>query len=608
MIRRVRTIVLLIAALLTGMSIMAGTDAGREVPFSLGTGGRALGMGGSFTALSHDATSVYYNAAGLAYLEYQEATFMHSLLLQGASYNYAAGVYPTSYRSGIGVGFMRLGTDEIPRYDNYILQGNFGYSFSQFVLSYGIRPVPQVGIGANVKILNQSLDNLSDYGVGMDLGVRGEISDHIALGFAARDLIPATLELNNISEEMPRSFSAGVALSDLAVSEYVELGAGFDLEKHQDRSIRVHAGAEMWYLNTLAVRIGYDRDNFTFGAGFNYKRLRIDYAFKLHQYVDAIHHFSLSVFIGPSVSEREERLRQASALPPELTPEEQHLLELRETGDRYFRQFELDSALTYYNQYYALDSTDEEVVSVIQAIEQAQRLQSEQDQELRAAQLDQQQYMRFLYARARLFYDQGNYTASLDLLSLVLDIDSANALALQLEGTVRTAMEEEIAARLDSAAVAEERGEVLVAIDHYSRILEIDPYNESVLTARREALASLDVPQQLNLGIRLFEQGRLNQARRRFEAVLNVKPDEPVAIEYLGRIDEMSRGDAEPVSLDDLQRDQETWQRYLNGLRFMRNGEYQNAINEWQAVLNKYPNQPQTLENINQARLRLEAE
>ena len=49
-------------------------------------------------------------------------------------------------------------------------------------------------------------------------------------------------------------------------------------------------------------------------------------------------------------------------------------------------------------------------------------------------------------------------------------------------------------------------------------------------------------------------------------------------------------------------------QERLDGLRYMRNKEYQKAIDAWQKVLEKYPNNSNTLNNIEQARLRLGAQ
>jgi hypothetical protein len=110
-------IVVMSAALLVllGSSLSAlADDAGQETPFvSLGVGARSLGMGGGFTALADDATSIHYNPAGLASLEYQEFAFMHSLLMEGSIYDFAAWAYPINENHGFGAGIMRIGTDDI---------------------------------------------------------------------------------------------------------------------------------------------------------------------------------------------------------------------------------------------------------------------------------------------------------------------------------------------------------------------------------------------------------------------------------------------------------------------------------------------------------------
>src|SRR5215510_13012048 len=40
-------------------------------------GARAIGMGGSFTAVTDDATAAFWNPAGIVYLPYREVIFQH---------------------------------------------------------------------------------------------------------------------------------------------------------------------------------------------------------------------------------------------------------------------------------------------------------------------------------------------------------------------------------------------------------------------------------------------------------------------------------------------------------------------------------------------------
>jgi len=606
MINRVVQFVILAALLLFGGNVIAG-DAGAETPFSQGAGARSLGLGGGFTSLATDATAIYYNPAGLGYLTYPEASFMHSVLFEGTIYDFASAVYPISVANGLGVGLMRIGTDDIIKRENYANRGKFNYSYSQIVMSYGLNFNPLLGVGVSFKVVNQSIGDQSDFGVGLDVGLRSQIHKHLSIGVIARDLIPADLQLNGIVEQTPRSAMGGVSLKDIALTEHAMVSAAIDLEKFDDRSLRVHAGGELSFHQTLALRFGYDKDDFTFGAGLSRGPLRIDYAYKLHDYLEDTHHFSLSILLGRSVKERTARLLAMETPSRPLTEEEVNLAQLRDRADNFFRRFELDSALVYYRQFHAIDSTDTEIARTIPAIEHAQRMQVEQEGRLRTAERDLELYVRNFYARARVFYDQGNYSAARDLLDLIFDIKPVNVQALQLREMIDEAVVREIAAGLDTARIAERDGQIVRAIEAYNRILELDPDNQDASSARQKALESLDWPQQLSLGISLFERGRLTEARRRFRTVLTMKPGEAVALEYLKKIEEPSGGQ-EPASLEDLQRNPRIWQRYLDGLRFMRNGEYENAIAEWEEILKIYPKNPSTLNNIEQARLRLETE
>ena len=255
----------------------------------------------------------------------------------------------------------------------------------------------------------------------------------------------------------------------------------------------------------------------------------------------------------------------------------------------------------------ALDSTDNEVVSTIPAIENALRLQLEREGRIQSAEQDEERYLRNFYARAQVFFDHKNYSAAHDLLDLIFDISPDNAQAMHLKDRIDQAVSQELSAHFDTARVAESEGRIVRAIESYNRILELDPGNSEAATARQKALENLDWPQQLNLGISLYEDNRLAEARNQFNAVLRLKPGESVALEYLKKLD------APPprrrvATLEDIQRDPQNWQHYLDGLRFMRNGEYQKAIDEWEKVLQVYHDNPNTLNNIEQARLRLGTE
>ena len=85
----------------------------------------------------------------------------------------------------------------------------------------------------------------------------------------------------------------------------------------------------------------------------------------------------------------------------------------------------------------------------------------------------------------------------------------------------------------------------------------MEQVDRRVLELLANALVRLDLSQQLNLGIRLFSQGRYALAKRRFEGVIRVYGNDEVASEYLKKIEEAL---AAPSSLEELQQNRTIWE------------------------------------------------
>jgi tetratricopeptide (TPR) repeat protein len=326
-------------------------------------------------------------------------------------------------------------------------------------------------------------------------------------------------------------------------------------------------------------------------------------------YIEDSHNFSLSVFIGSSTAERMESKRRRYA--PEQVPEvvvderQREFMQLKTKADYFFRQFEFDSALYYYNQSLIYDPGNEEVMETIASIEQAKHLEVEQQNKLRLANRELQQFIDRYYNQAVQFYEKKYYAAARDMLGLIFEIEPENTRAEKLNEDIDNAIKTEIEKNWAQARQAQKDGQLVKAIEAYNRILDLEPDNAEALQARESTLTSLDLSQQLNLGISLFQQGQYDEALSRFQAVLNIDAKNSVALEYMDKIKEAH---TKPSTLEDLQKDKNIWNLYLEGIRYMRNKEYQKAIDAWQKVLKVYPGNVNTLHNIEQARLRLESE
>ncbi len=612
-----------LALCLFGLSITAvASDAGRESVFSIGVGGRALAMGGAFTSLADDATSVYYNPAGLGLLEYQELTFMHMALFEGTNFNFGSWVYPVNSKFGMGIGYMRIGTEDLIKMQNYVSLGTFTYSQSQALFSIGARPLDKIAIGATIKGVNQEIDNVSDWAAGLDAGVIIIPHKYVRIGLAARDAIVPNLELKAAAEKTPRSEAGGVAVSKVPLSERTKFSASVELEKVEDRSAKVHTGGELLFDDSYAVRAGYDRDNVSMGVGYSYQSLSIDYGYKILDQIDNSHRISVSLKLGePAELTPGQNQEVESNLPPnaDIVPYEftRQFKFYKTLADDYYDQSKLDTALMYYHRALDFERGNEEIKMKISMIATALDMER-RNEEPAPRQLttpipkelvsDNERIVGLYLDQARSFNEEGYFYPALELLEQILILDPRNKEAKELSIKINYEVEQRIENLLGEGWSAERAGEFSKAIESYTEVLELNPGLQKVRIDRELLFRKLSISDKLILGINQFEQGKLGAAKLIFEAVLAIDTSNDLSKNYLKKIATPPvepMVSSEPTPLEVIQADTAVWPLYLKGLKFMRDKEYQKAIDAWMQVLKVYPNSSHTANNIIQARLRL---
>lgn len=172
---------------------------------NIGSGARALGMGSTSVASASDATSGYWNPAGLSYnRDNPSITAMHAEYFSGiGKYDYAAAVFPlnTDMPSSFGVSAIRFGVDDIANtldlvqpdgsinYDNITTFSSADYAL---LLSYSRMLIDEddrsLSIGGNAKIIYRKVGSFANaIGFGIDGGVMYR-SGNLQLGAVARDV------------------------------------------------------------------------------------------------------------------------------------------------------------------------------------------------------------------------------------------------------------------------------------------------------------------------------------------------------------------------------------------------------------------------------------
>ncbi|MDI6809560.1 MAG: PorV/PorQ family protein [Candidatus Eisenbacteria bacterium] len=311
----------------------------------IGAGARALGMGGAFVAVADDGTAGFWNPAGLVFLKKKELFLMHSEQFGSLlNYDFGSFVFPLEEegRSAVSVGFVRLGTDNIPytndlQFEDYGRDGiqatqdegeNNGIrepyeriiydearvqwksdSESAMMLGYGRIAGERLKLGGSFKIIRQVIGDNSSFGAGLDFGAVYEPAAWVSFGLMAKDFTttPITWDTGK------REFISPTLRMGLQITRHVEkangaftvsgdLLLGFEGTRTYSSESplkRVTAdgfvGGEFWFLRSIALRAGLEDGRPNAGAGFRYRRFGVDYAFLSHEDLDASHRVSGSI-------------------------------------------------------------------------------------------------------------------------------------------------------------------------------------------------------------------------------------------------------------------------------------------------------------------------
>lgn len=309
-------------------------------------GARAVGMGGAFSAVADDATSPYWNPAGMVYLPYKEGFLQHSEQFGSlVNHNFGGVVFPLKNgeerRSAFGVTLTWVGIDDIPitprpgglrpgdwldyGTDNdpttpgngqgnnvwdpgerLLISSDDLFLASSTDLALGVSYARQRGRhlawGGTVKFVRQSLpdtlpgEHVTSFGAGLDAALIYMPTDAVTMSAVMHDLTTTYLTWSNGTRELVApNLTTGTAINFYPAKGHA-LTWGTDLAwdfegRKLDSELKLgflnadlRVGLEYWYRNTLALRSGLNGKDLAFGTGVRYKHFGADYAASLNRF------------------------------------------------------------------------------------------------------------------------------------------------------------------------------------------------------------------------------------------------------------------------------------------------------------------------------------
>lgn len=258
-------------------------NASTGLPFlKLGVGARAIGMGEAYSALSDDASGIYYNPAGIAFGEINEVTLMHKQWAFGTTTEFLGSTVHVSPLT-FGLGFNSTDVDAIEiRQQPGPAQGTFSLHDLAISATASWRIDTALSVGATAKFLYEKIYVDESNGAAFDFGVRYKYSSNLAIALAVANL-GSMSKLVNDRITLPTGFRGGASFFSPLNDDFALTVASDLLKVVHDNGVRVLFGGEISYRSLLALRsgyqIGYDAKGLSAGIGVRYSLLQFDYAY-----------------------------------------------------------------------------------------------------------------------------------------------------------------------------------------------------------------------------------------------------------------------------------------------------------------------------------------
>lgn len=303
----------------------------------VGVGAPANAMGGAYVGLANDASTLYWNAAGIATFTNYEAILVHTNWIADTRFDYAGLVIPLGEFGNFGLSFTSLSMDDMKVRTVEQPDGtgeNFSAGDISFAISFARSLTERFSVGVTAKYIKQTIWHMSSSAFAIDAGTlfKTDLLGGMTIGAVlsnfgtpmqldgrdtryfirvdetkqgSNERIPTNIELD--SWDLPLHFQIGVSTHAYQTDDYKLIVSADAIVPNNDYQ-SLNVGTEFSFMNFISIRGGYNslflkdgEGGLSFGAGVNSKMLlstaivNFDYAFRDFGKLKNVHSFSVGI-------------------------------------------------------------------------------------------------------------------------------------------------------------------------------------------------------------------------------------------------------------------------------------------------------------------------
>jgi hypothetical protein len=285
----------------------AGTSAFSFLKIDIGA--RPMAMGGAFTGVADDETSLYYNPAGIAALEGRRFIAGYHNNFFDMQSGFLGYIHSLNEQRKVFLFVNYLNYGEFIRTNSSGVEegGNFSGGDLMFAVGYAHKLKENFQLGGTIKLIHEKIDVFSSAGLAFDLGGRYSFDyNRTAVGFMIQNLGG---QLNTFVEEddkdpLPLSFRLGGSRRLKGLPLLVALDAVYPT----DNDIYFALGLEFLKAKPLYIRLGWssfgsnyktgsskdDLAGFSFGFGVDVRNIQISYTLAPQAELGTSHRITLT--------------------------------------------------------------------------------------------------------------------------------------------------------------------------------------------------------------------------------------------------------------------------------------------------------------------------